>query len=176
MIYASRSMMIATAAIAILTCLPIGATHAATLEGKVVGISDGDTITVLVDRHEVKVRVAGIDAPEKKQPFGQRSKEHMSECAFGKSVSIEWNKTDRYGRTIGKVTSNGLDCGLRQVKDGLAWHYKTYEREQSQSDRQIYSSAENSAKASRIGLWSDLTPMAPWDFRRAQIIEHPSRN
>ena len=100
----------------------IGVSHAGanTLEGKVVGITDGDTITVLIDRHEVKVRVAGIDAPEKRQPFGQRSKEQLSDCAFGKTVAVEWNKTDRYGRTIGKVIVGDVDCGLRQVQDGLA--------------------------------------------------------
>lgn len=108
----------------LLTC--VWHAHADVLEGNVVGISDGDTLTVLVDRHQVKVRVAGIDAPEKKQPYGQRSKEHLSDCSFGKSVTVEWSKTDRYGRTIGKVTSNGVDCGLRQVQDGLAWFYKAY--------------------------------------------------
>ena len=70
------------------------------------------------------MRIAGIDAPEKKQAFGQRSKQAMSDCAFGKDVEIEWKKLDRYGRTIGKVVGDGVDCGLRQIELGMAWHYK----------------------------------------------------
>lgn len=145
----------------------IGVSHAGanTLEGKVVGITDGDTITVLIDRHEIKIRVAGIDAPEKRQPFGQRSKEHLSDCAFGKSVAIEWSKTDRYGRTIGKVLSSGVDCGLRQIQDGMAWHYKAYAKEQTAKDRAAYSEAESQARASKAGLWSDLHSTPPWEFR-----------
>jgi endonuclease YncB( thermonuclease family) len=75
------------------------------------------------------VRVPGIDAPEKKQPFGDRSKQAMSECAFSKQALVEWNKTDRYGRTIGKVVVDGIDCGLQVVEKGLAWHYKAYAKE-----------------------------------------------
>lgn len=148
---------------ALLTCL--GHAHADVLEGKVVGVTDGDTVTVLVDRREVKVRVAGIDAPEKKQPFGQRSKEHLSDCAFGKSVAVEWSKTDRYGRTIGKVLADGVDCGLRQIQDGMAWHYKAYAKEQSATDRVTYAEAESQAMSRKAGLWSDPHPVPPWEFR-----------
>lgn len=148
---------------ALLACL--GHAHADVLEGKVVGVTDGDTVTVLVDRREVKVRVAGIDAPEKRQAFGQRSKEHLSACAFGKAVSVQWNKTDRYGRTIGKVTADGVDCGLRQIQDGMAWHYKAYAKEQSQTDRAAYAEAEVQAIARKVGLWSDPHPTPPWEFR-----------
>jgi len=157
-------------AAALLSCL--GLAHAKVLEGKVVGITDGDTITVLVDRREVKVRVAGIDAPEKKQAFGQRSKEHLSDCAFGKSVSVEWNKTDRYGRTIGKVIVDGVDCGLRQVELGMAWHYKAYAKEQSSTDRVAYAEAETKATDRKIGLWSDSHPMPPWEFRHPDKGSH----
>lgn len=148
---------------ALLTCL--GHAHADVLEGKVVGVTDGDTVTVLVDRREVKVRVAGIDAPEKKQAFGQRSKEHLSDCAFGKAVSVQWSKTDRYGRTIGKILADGVDCGLRQIQDGMAWHYKAYAKEQSATDRAAYSEAESQAVTHRSGLWSDQNPTPPWEFR-----------
>lgn len=143
----------------------LGTAHADVLEGNVMGISDGDTITVLVDRREVKVRVSGIDAPEKKQPFGQRSKENMSECAFGKAVAIEWRKTDRYGRTIGKVIADGVDCGLRQIELGMAWHYKAYAKEQSATDRSSYANAESIAASQKSGLWSDPHPTPPWEFR-----------
>lgn len=148
---------------ALLTCL--GHAHADVLEGKVVGVTDGDTVTVLVDRREIKVRVAGIDAPEKKQAFGQRSKEHLSDCAFGKAVSVQWNKSDRYGRTIGKVTAGGVDCGLRQIQDGLAWHYKAYAKEQSAIDRAAYSEGESQAVSRKAGLWIQPNPTPPWEFR-----------
>lgn len=118
-----------------------------TMTGKVVGITDGDTVTVLVDRHEFKVRIAGIDAPEKRQPFGPRSKQGMSDCAFNRDVDVEWDKTDRYGRTIGKVLADGVDCGLRQIELGLAWHYKAYAKDQSPKDRQTYALAESHARS-----------------------------
>lgn len=137
-----------------------------TLQGKVVGISDGDTITVLDgSKTQHKVRLAGIDAPEKSQAFGDRSKQYLSDQVFGKTVTVDWNKTDKYGRTIGKVIINGQDANLRQVQAGLAWHYKQYEKEQSASDRNSYAQAETDARARHIGLWHDATPMPPWDFR-----------
>lgn len=136
-----------------------------TLNGKVVAILDGDTITVLRDREQTRVRIAGIDAPEKKQAFGQRSKQAMSDCAFGKEVAVEWKKLDRYGRTIGKVIADGVDCGLRQVELGMAWHYKVYAKEQSRGDREAYAAAEDQAKADRRGLWADPDPVPPWEYR-----------
>ena len=140
-------------------------TEANTLSGKVVAVLDGDTITVLHDRQETRVRIAGIDAPEKKQAFGQRSKQSMSDCAFSKEVEVEWKKLDRYGRTIGKVLSGGVDCGLRQIELGLAWHYKAYAKEQARADRDAYAASEEEAKADRRGLWGDADPIPPWDFR-----------
>jgi endonuclease YncB( thermonuclease family) len=135
------------------------------LTGKVVGVSDGDTLTVLVDLKPVKIRVAGIDAPEKAQPFGQRSKQALSECAFGKVVEVEWNKVDRYGRTLGKVISGDVDCGLLQVESGLAWHYKAYVKEQPLADQVLYDQAEQEARYQKKGLWVDPMPKPPWDFR-----------
>ncbi len=164
--------MDASLAFALLVCMPHA--DADTLVGKTVGVSDGDTITVLVDRREVKIRVAGIDAPEKKQAFGQRSKESLSECAFGESVSVDWHKKDRYGRTVGKVTVDGVDCGLRQVELGLAWHYLAYAKEQTPNERETYGQAEESAKVDRRGLWSAPRPVPPWEFRHgSQAIAQP---
>src|SRR5574340_1302510 len=95
---------------------------AATLVGQVVGVTDGDTVTVLDEqRQQHKIRLAGIDAPEKRQPFGQRSKETLSDAVFGRSVSVEWDKFDRYGRIIGKIVVDTKDVNLRQVEAGLAW-------------------------------------------------------
>lgn len=157
---------------AALLALLVSCAQAATLEGKVVSISDGDTLTVLVDGREVKVRVAGIDAPEKKQAFGQRSKEHLSDCSFDKAVSVEWSKTDRYGRTIGKVLADGVDCGLRQIELGMAWHYKAYAKEQTPVDRTAYADAESQASARKVGLWSGSHPTPPWEFRHPASASH----
>lgn len=139
---------------------------AATLHGKVVGVSDGDTITVLGEKKSAyRVRLAGIDAPEKSQPFGDRSKHRLSDLVFGKAVDVDWHKTDKYGRLVGKVIVDGRDANLSQVQNGLAWHYKAYESEQSVSERNAYSQAEADVRSRRVGLWQDSNPMAPWDFR-----------
>lgn len=140
---------------------------AATLVGQVVGVTDGDTVTVLDEqRQQHKVRLAGIDAPEKKQPFGQRSKESLSDAVFGKTVSVEWGKVDRYGRIVGKIIVDTQDVNLGQVEAGLAWWYRKYSAEQSVADRGLYAQAEEDAKREHLGLWGDAEPVAPWDWRR----------
>ena len=149
--------------------LPLAA-HSETLQGHVVGVTDGDTITLLdATKTQHKIRVAGINAPEKKQPFGQRSKESLSDLAFDKDLTIEWSKKDRYGRLVGKLMSKqGRDLNLEQVKLGMAWHYKKYEKEQSQEDRRLYAAAEDAAKGKHVGLWSDPNPVPPWEHRKAK--------
>lgn len=146
--------------------LGISSAFAADIVGKVVGVSDGDTITVLdatLTQH--KVRLEGIDAPEKAQPFGQRSKENLSKWVFGRQVVVESTKVDKYQRSVGKVIVDGVDANLEQVKAGYAWHYRKYAREQSTSDRASYAAAEDSARAKGRGLWRDPQTMAPWDWR-----------
>lgn len=151
--------------ITLLTAICLNVT-AADFTGKVVGVIDGDTIDVLDASKTVhRIRLAGIDAPEHSQPFGKRSKEHLSEIVFGKQVTVESNKTDRFERTVGKILVNGIDANLSQVKSGFAWHYSKYAKEQTALDRTIYAAAENSARLSRLGLWRDASPTAPWDFR-----------
>lgn len=152
--------------IAVFFILFAGLANAVTLLGKVVGVSDGDTITVLdASKTQFKIRLEGIDAPEKAQPFGQKSKEHLSDLVFGKQVIVESNKTDKYGRTVGKVLINGKDANLEQVRSGFAWHYKEYQKEQSAADRVVYANAETSAQSSKSGLWRDTKPMPPWEWR-----------
>ena len=141
--------------------------HAAEYTGKVVGVADGDTITVLdSSKTQHKVRLAGIDAPEKAQAFGNRSKQSLSDMVYLKDVTIESNKIDRYGREVGKVIYNGADVCLEQVKRGMAWWYRDYRYEQSPEDRVLYEAAEDAAKAAMVGLWTDKEPLAPWAFRR----------
>jgi len=140
--------------------------NAETITGLVVGVADGDTTTVLdADKVQHKIRLAGIDAPEKKQAFGNRSKESLSDLVFDKTVSVETNKRDRYRREIGKVLVNGRDVNLVQVERGMGWFYRQYQREQSPNDRKLYEAAEDAAKAGRRGLWRDTDPVSPWEFR-----------
>ena len=141
--------------------------NAETITGRVVGVADGDTITVLdADKVQHKIRLAGIDAPEKKQAFGNRSKESLSALTFDKTVAVETSKRDRYGRQIGKVLVNGRDVNLVQIKRGIAWFYRQYQREQSPNDRRLYEAAEDAARAGKRGLWRDADPVPPWEFRR----------
>lgn len=144
--------------------LPIS--YADVFSGRVVGVTDGDTLTVLEGQTPRKVRVAGIDAPEKRQPFGARSKAGLSDCAFGQSAVVEWKKIDRYGRIIGKVFIGDADCGLRQIQAGLAWHYVAYAKDQSREDQLSYAAAESAARDRAKGQWADLNAIPPWDWRR----------
>jgi endonuclease YncB( thermonuclease family) len=100
--------------------------------------------------------------------FGNVSKQSLAEQVAGQSVVVEWVKVDKYGRKLGKVLLGGLDSNLVQVKRGLAWHYKQYQREQSPNDRKLYEAAEDSAKAGRRGLWRDTDPVPPWEFRHTK--------
>lgn len=150
---------------------------AAPITGKVVGVSDGDTIKVLdSSKTQHIIRLAGIDAPEKAQPFGQRSKEHLSDLVFGKQVTIEGDKIDRYQRRVGKVIVAGVDANLEQIKSGFAWHYKAYEKEQPVEDRASYSSAEQASRTKHIGLWSDKSPTPPWEWRHDGMPKVSAQN
>ena len=141
--------------------------NAKELMGQVVKVMDGDTITILdANKQQFKIRLSGIDAPEKKQDFGNVSKQSLSEIIAGKEVKIVYNKRGRYGRIIGKVLLNNEDVNLLQVKRGLAWHYKQYEREQEVEDRALYAQEEYLAQKDRLGLWRDKNPIPPWDFRK----------
>jgi len=142
---------------------------AETLAGRVVGVTDGDTITVLAAGNvQEKIRVAGIDAPEKKQPFGQASKLSLSNLVYDRPVTVEWRKRDRYRRIVGHVFVSGRDAGLEQIRAGMAWHYRRYQAEQAADDRERYAAAESEALAARRGLWRDPDPIPPWDWRHPQ--------
>lgn len=162
-------MVVLTARISLLLALSIAhcLVHADTLTGRVVRVTDGDTIVILdVSDTQHKIRLTGIDAPERKQAFGTKSKDHLSESVAGKIVVIDYSKRDRYGRILGKVLLNEEDMNLEQVRAGFAWHYKKYQNEQTPTDRELYSKAEIDAKNAWRGLWYDAEPMPPWEFRR----------
>lgn len=136
------------------------------LRGRIVGITDGDTVTVLTPaRTQKKVRLAGIDAPEKKQAFGEAAKRRMSELAFQRDVVVHWDKLDRFGRIVGVVVVEGEDVGLALLRSGLAWHFKRYAHEQTPSDRATYARAEDLARAAGLGLWGEHQNIPPWQYR-----------
>jgi endonuclease YncB( thermonuclease family) len=137
---------------------------------KVVKITDGDTVHVLdQSKAKHKIRLGGIDAPEKKQAYGQKSKQNLSKLIAGKNIEVQYNKRDRYGRIIGKLIYQGQDVNLLQIKHGYAWHYKYYQRDQSALDRTLYSSAEIVAREKTIGLWS-FPAIPPWESVDFKIV------
>jgi endonuclease YncB( thermonuclease family) len=137
------------------------------LAGRVVGIADGDTVTVLDESNgQHRIRLSGIDAPEKGQPYGMTAKENLSRMVFGKPVTVVWHKLDRYGRIVGKVETDGKDAGLEQLRVGLAWHYQKYAYEQPENDRRAYAAAEEEARTAKRGLWADKELVPPWEWRR----------
>ncbi len=158
-----------TLALFVVATLFAAQAYAEILTGRVVGVADGDTVTVLdASRQQHKIRLMGIDAPEKKMPYGNRSKQLLSDMVFDRHVQVEYDKKDRYGRTVGKIIVGGVDANLAQIKAGMAWHYKQYQRDQSVADRAAYAQAEEEARISQHGLWKDTDPMPPWDWRKQQ--------
>ena len=151
---------------AILCFLP-AILSAQAMSGKVLGIADGDTITVaLVSGQEISIRLEGIDAPEHGQPFGDASSRNLSHLVFGKEVNLDCTGQQTYGRSVCKVLlPSGEDVDLDQIEAGMAWHYKQYQQLQSGTDRAAYGAAEDAARRARIGLWSDPRPVQPQDFR-----------
>lgn len=132
------------------------------IEGKVVGVADGDTLTVLRNQTQFRVRLAEIDAPEKAQAFGRQAKQSLSNLCFGKSARVENKGHDRYGRTIGRVWCAGVDISAEQVQRGMAWVYDRYA-----TDKHLYALQQN-AQSSKRGLWADPEPVRPWEWRRAK--------
>jgi endonuclease YncB( thermonuclease family) len=131
-------------------------------QGLVVSVHDGDTLTVLVERQQIKVRLAEIDAPELRQPFGNRSKQSLAELCFQVTAKVEQIARDRYGRSVGKVECAGVDAGAHQVATGMAWVYDRYSKPSSPLYR-----LQDGAKAARRGLWAESEPVPPWEWRRA---------
>jgi micrococcal nuclease len=129
-------------------------------KGKVVGISDGDTITVLDRGKGHRVRLFGIDCPEKDQDFGSKAKKFTSDMVYGKEVSVDNITTDGYGRIVGRVTVNGKNLNEELVRNGLAWWYRKYATHEEKLKE-----LEESARSQKIGLWSRKNPVPPWNFR-----------
>ena len=136
-----------------IVCYPVLA-----FSGKVVSIHDGDTITILQNKQQIKVRLFGIDAPEKKQPYGQKSKQFLSNLIAGRSVEIQEKGKDRYKRVLGIVYLDGQDINEQMVLNGYAWAYVKYSK--------IYAGQELKARSQNLGLWQDKKPITPWEWRK----------
>ena len=137
-------MIVRISLLIILLSCPV---YADVLNGRAVTVVDGDTLTVLDSRNvRHKIRLQGIDAPENGQPYGRAAGKHLSRLIAGRNVDVEYNKRDRYGRIVGTVQLSGQDINLNQVEAGMAWHYKKYQKEQSQENRKSYSAAEIEAR------------------------------
>ena len=149
------------------------AAYANPYDMKVTKVTDGDTIVILSEGNvQHKIRLQGIDAPERGQAYGTKSKEHLSDLVAGRFVVVEYDKRDRYGRIVGKVLVGGEDACLEQVSAGYAWHYKKYQNEQIETDRQLYSEAEIEARKDKRGLWQDPHARPPWEYRAAERGKH----
>ena len=133
---------------------------------RVVGIHDGDSITVLsVEKKQIKIRLEGIDAPELKQAFGSRAKEHLSSLIMGKDVTLIVKGEDLYKRTLSKILLGAQDVNLSMVRDGFAWHYSKYSKDKK------FAEAEAEARIKKKGLWMDQNPVAPWDYRSNEKVK-----
>lgn len=162
---------------------PTIAAEVQSFEARVVAIHSGDTVTVLdgnLERH--KVRLAGIDAPRKAQPFGERARRNLARALYSKDVRVEWERRDGNGRLVARLwvappelncrrpaCPKTLDVSLTQIASGLAWHFEPYETAQVTGDHERYASAEEEARARKAGLWSRPDPVPPWEWQPGSI-------
>ena len=133
--------------------------HSATVS--IDGVSDGDTFYVRLDGSSVRVRLAEVDAPEKRQPFGRRSEQALRALLGSGPVVLRWSELDKYGRIVAHAEAGGLDVGREMVRGGWAWTYTAYARDP------MLPELERTARAQRAGLWADAVPVAPWEWRKA---------
>lgn len=166
----TRIKQLVLASLLSLFCALAPAADWQSFSGRVVAIVDGDTVDVLTPERRVRrVRLMGIDAPERKQAFGSRATQQLAALAFGRDVTVQWRHFDSRGkREVGQVFVAGQDVNLEMLVSGFAWWEHTYQREQLPADRVRYSEAEKAARAARTGLWTDPDPIPPWDWRRQQ--------
>lgn len=158
---ATRSLT-ALAVSAIALAFVASSASAASLTGRVVRVVDGDTIVVLVQREQVRVRLAGIDAPERPgQPFSAASRDALAALVAGKTVTVTYDQQDQYGRVIGQVSAAGVNANRAQLRGGMAWVYSRFNT--NPLDRGL----ELQARGRRTGLWADPAPVPPWQWRRA---------
>lgn len=144
---------------------------ARTFSARVVGISDGDTIKVLKGKKAIKIRLDGIDCPEKRQAYGSRAKQFTAALAFGKTVRVNTSHQDRYERELGEIfLPDGQSLNRELLKSGMAWWYRQYSKDDS------LGALEEAAKTAKIGLWADPHPIPPWEFRHPRKTKKSGRS
>lgn len=161
--YSIQSFIISFALLTFNSCIPSGAEviNGEIITGKVVSIADGDTFTLLdEDKKQVRIRLHGIDAPEKRQPFGTVSKKRLSELVFGKEVRVEKRSMDRYKRIVAIVYADTLNINETMIAEGMAWHFTRYDQNPA------WTALETKARLNNAGLWKDANPVAPWEWRK----------
>lgn len=136
-----------------------------TLQGQVVRVSDGDTVTLQTQDSTIKIRLAGIDAPETKMAYGATARAYLADLVLDKEVIAITRKKDRYGRTVATLMLGEKDVNLAMVQAGMAWHYKQYAREQTEAQAVSYAQSEIVARDQGHGLWQHEKPMPPWEWR-----------
>lgn len=152
----------------VLLALAVSIPAWADLAGKVVGVADGNTITILDANKQLhKIRLAGIAAPKRGQPFGFRSKEYLAKWVYDREVFVEGEKIDRDGSMVGNVFVDGHDAGLEQIRAGLAWWDRANAHEQTAEEREVYELAEKEARKGKLRLWRDTDPVPPWEWQRS---------
>ena len=140
---------------------PIPGNNKKHISGKVIKVTDGDTFTLLLNNDfDTKVRLNGIDCPEKKQAYSKKAKDRLSHLIFGKNIDVYYEKKDGFGRVLGDVYVNKINVNQDMVQNGLAWHFKEY------SNDPILEKLEQEAIQNRVGLWIDSSPIPPWEFRK----------
>ena len=161
MMHALKALLMALLAVCLFSCTGDAPT-AGTLEGKVVRISDGDTVTIETDNGtRVKIRLNGIDAPESGQEFGKESRAKIVELIDGKDVSVKTHSHDRYNRVLGEIFLDGRNINLTMVQEGCAWHYVKY----SPNDKEL-AKAQQQAMEAKKGLWANPNAVPPWEYRK----------
>lgn len=129
------------------------------IKGNIVRVIDGDTVTILHNKNEIKVRLEGIDSPETGQDYSNKSKQALSKMVFGKEVLLKKSGTDKYNRTLGIIFVDNINVNSKMIEDGWAWHYKRYSNDDELAELEV------NAKRLKRGLWQDENPIAPWEYR-----------
>ena len=137
--------------------------------GRIIRVTDGDTVTLLSsDNTRITIRLAGIDAPESRMPYGHAAQTHLAGLVLNKEVVAVTQKKDRYGRTVATLLHGTQDINLTMVQAGMAWHYKRYAHEQTQNQAANYAQSEQVARTEGRGLWQHAKPTPPWMWRKSQ--------
>lgn len=160
--YILRKKHILSLALVVAALLVINFLPGKELTGKVVSVQDGDTVTLLQGTTQYKIRLDGVDCPEKNQPFGNVAKQFTSDMVFGKTIKVSYEGKDRYQRYLGVVICGKQNLNKELLKAGLAWHYKQYNSDS------VLAALEIKARKDKKGLWADKNPIPPWDWRKSR--------